>query len=311
MGEDFDGAADGLIRSFRRLAQAKGPDAQLLVLIDPILGDPMPELNFGHAIPISRLRVRHDDMAKEDAPYLLRVGKEEAHERLVAQTIRIALAEQQASLDDAPSARSVCAWLFIQEGDLFKLTEALSRLSVVAGFGDPSKASIFRFWDPRVFQHLARILGRQDFEGFLGSNVAAQWVWLGSDGQLKEHTFKGGAAWRPSSAQWQALSRIEDLNQCLLFSEAYASPDPSARIHELDGALQRANELQCRESVDRITYALLAQSLGGSFEHHPLMLELFKQLASEGVSFAALAEAVDQSLWDQVKSDMAQSRRHT
>jgi len=310
MADDIESQADGLIRSFRLFAQARGPGACLYVLIDPLLGDPLPDLAATEKVPVRALTIQHEDLAKEEAPYLLKVGQEQDHERLIAHTLHVALAEQKTALLESPASRSVCAWLFVNGDDPFKLTEALSRFALITRPGTQGKRQLFRFWDPRVFQHLARILGQRTLENALADKLAVQWLWLSPSGELGSHVFQDGSGWRPSLAEWHALSRIEDLNQCLLLSETQKLMGSSEHIVNLDHALQRAAQLGCQESADRITYAVLSMSLGGPFENHALMADLFRQVARDQASLAALAEAIEQDAWDRIKHDMAQARKH-
>jgi Domain of unknown function (DUF4123) len=309
MEDDIDLQADLLIRTFRQMAHAQGPHACLCVLIDPLLGNPLAELSAIEKLPIRPLRIQHDDLAQDEVPYLLKVGQEQDHERLISHTLRLALAEQRNALLESPASRSVCAWLFVDEGDLSKLVDALSQFARIPRPDGQGQRSLFRFWDPRVFQHLPRVMGQQHFERALADQLALQWLWLAPTGQLSSHVFTCGQGWRPSLAQWHALSRIEDLNQCLILSETQqqASPD---HIVELDRALQRAAVLGCGDSADRITYALLAMSLGGPFENHDLMTDIFSQVTRNRASLAALADAVEQSVWDRIKSDLAPTRTH-
>lgn len=306
---DLDLQADRLIRSFRQLAQMQGPHAHVCVLIDPLLGNPMADWPGINAIPVRPLRIQSDNLAQEETPYLLKVGQEQDHERLISHTLRLALAEQKNALIESPAMRSVCAWLFVNEAHLPQLVNALSQLAHISRPDGKGQRCLFRFWDPRVFQHLTRIMGPQDFECALPDHLRLQWVWLAPNGQLSSHAFSEGKGWRPTLAQWNALSRIEDLNQCLVLSETQQQATPH-QIVELDHALQRAAELGCLDSADRITYALLAMSVGGAFEKHPSMTDLFRQVTQHRASLAALAEAVEQSVWDRIKSDLAPKRTH-
>ncbi len=310
MTEDFNNQADDLIKAFRSTVQARNPRDCLCILIDPLLSNPLSELDSIKDVPARTLGFRHDDLAIEDTPYLLQVGREQDHERLVSDTLRLALAEQKAALLESPASRSVCAWLFVDKDDLFKLADALSRLALIAQPGSHGKRKLFRFWDPRVFQHLSRILGKQTLEGALPDRLTVQWLWLEPSGQLSSHIFSNGHGWRPSPTEWASLVRIEDLNQCLFLSETQERVDSSNHIVALDHSLQRATELGCSEAADRITYALLSMSLGGYFEDHPLMTDLFRRVARDQASLAALAEEVDQGVWDQIKNDMAQAHAH-
>jgi hypothetical protein len=310
VSDDFEHQADALITSFRRAAQAQGPQACLYVLIDPVLSDPLSQLNETKTLPVCRLSIRHEGLAKDDTPYLLIVGLEQDHERLVSHTLRLALAEHKNAMLNTPAACSVCAWLFVDGGDALQLSAALASLALIAQPGSQSATNLFRFWDPRVFRHLPRIVGKESLEVLLPAKLRVRWFSLAAGGQLITQSFSNGEGWQPSEAEWSSLARIEDVNQCLLLSETQELVGSSSHVGRLERALQRALELGCSESLDRVTYALLVMSLGSYFESHPLMVQIFRQVAREQVSFAALAEEVQQDVWDRIKTDMARDGAH-
>ncbi len=302
---------DELVTTFRRLTGAQESAACVCVLIDPLLDNPLPILEAIEQRPRHPLRIKHDDLALEDAPYLLKVGQEQDHERLLECSLHQALAEQRVAATTTPAPRAVCAWILIEEHDLPRLLDALSSLAIVRPPERSAQRTIFRYWDPRVFEHLPRILGQQTMQTLLTQDVTARWLWLDREGQLASQEFKGGQGWRPDVQQWQALSRVEDLNQCLVLTHSAEKAPSSHDVIRLDKALQHAISLGCRTSIDRMTYALLADSLGGSFEHHPLMVDTFRQIAQEQASLSALAEAIPQDTWDRIKIDLSQPHQES
>jgi len=219
------------------------------------------------------------------------------------------LEEQRLAATTTPASRSICAWILIEEQDLPHLIDALSQLAIIRPPDHPARRTVFRYWDPRVFEHLPRILGKQTMQTLLPRDLNALWLWLDQGGQLASQEFTGGTGWRPDLQQWQSLLRVEDLNQCLVLTNDTGEARTLDEVIRLDKALQHANSLGCNNSTDRITYALLSASLGGNFECHPLMEHTFQRITQEQASLSTLAEAIPQETWDQIKVDLSQPQQ--
>lgn len=295
-----------LVMAFRRLTGAQSRESCVCVLMDPLLADTQPLLDAVEERPRHPLRIQHDDLARDDAPYLLKVGPEPEHERVLELSLQLALAEQRVAATTTPAPRSICAWILIDEQHVPSLADALSRLAIVRPPQRPSERKIFRYWDPRVFEHLPRILGNQTLQTLLTRDVTAQWLWLDRSGRLASQVLKGGKGWQPDVRQWQALSRIEDLNQCLVLAHTQGKPASAQDVTQLDSALQHAGTLGCHTSADRMSYALLSASLGAGFERHPLMTDTFRSIALGQASLSDLADAIPQQTWDRIKIDLSQ-----
>ena len=168
----------------------------------------------------------------------------------------------------------------------------------------PSDSLLQRAVELQLTRDRTHLGPRQGLEG-----LELQFGHLQLDARLGHAPGKLLEGREPAGVQDGDGLHLED--QCLVLTRSAEKAPSSHDVIRLDKALQHAISLGCRTSIDRMTYALLADSLGGSFEHHPLMVDTFRQIAQEQASLSALAEAIPQDTWDRIKIDLSQPHQES
>lgn len=281
--------------------------SRLYILCDPMLEDELGAAANEKDYPCRKLDFTYSDLERSSNPYLIEIADEPQAERFVNFSIQVAVDEVLKNQAISPSPRSVCAWIIAPELNLNTFASLLGKSATLVDPYQIGVKRLFRFWDPRVMTHLPRIFSGLPFEHWLGANTA--WLTMNIDGVLECTHFTNVHAesdwpFEPTKQQWDAIARIENLNQVLRLSEAWSSQDFLSTSIAIDNALIRAQRLGIVESLDSITYALLYRSLGGAFEKHHLMHPVFLEF-SQGVSLTTLLADVDQVIWDRIRADLA------
>lgn len=288
-----------------RQSLAASSCASLYLICDPILVNPIGDQAQELAYPTRPLEFRYRDLERSLHPLLIEIKDEQREERFINDSIRLAVQESMAARATSPAARSMCAWIIAPDVTLASMAEVLGTRALLGNPYAIGEKRLFRFWDPRVFDHLPRIFGESMFAEWGASNM--QWLYVDISGTMKSQRFdspllgKTKENFTPTTAQWDAISRLGDLNQVLQLSDAWSQPDLAATSARLDSALHRAATLGVNASLDAITYALLYHSVGGAFEHHPRMRPIFAEV-SKGASLATMLADVEQATWDQIRA---------
>jgi hypothetical protein len=248
------------------------------------------------------------------APYLVPVSRDWAGELLLQDSVELALREACQSAKTLPAPRGVAAWLFVDPAKEVLLKTRLSSRAKLGTLVHRAEESLFRYWDPRVFAQLPRVLGAEVFPFWLAMDVC--WCWLDATGTMQQMHFVA-AELRPPSTDPKLpgrLRRIAEVNQCLVHTEKAATDDPGPAGAYFDLLLVHAENAGCRTPVDRMTYAVLADSLGKGFEHDSLLSTYLERFHQGEAAFSACAADVPQDVWDSVRNarqSAAESLRRT
>lgn len=296
---------DAIVRL--RKAIADSGERSLTVLVDPVLGDSVLNLCEVHGLSSFRLDVPYGDVRDDIKPYVVFVNEEETHERFVNATISMAVQESIAARDEWPAQRSVCGWLIMDEEQRKRFSKGFSARAVMRGMANSSQRQLLRFWDPRVLPQLARIVGQPAWSSWM--NMTMAWLSIDAWGRITEHHFRtipneAGAHLSYIEVDTQALDRIAEINHCLTLSgELNKSPDE--RLYDRFSALlARATELGCTRAVDRVTYAVVADSMRLPFDRHPEIAAMLSQSRQDDASFADLLSVLEPGDWDRIRSDL-------
>lgn len=224
------------------------------------------------------------DDAPAQAPLLVRLPATELP--LIEQILAQAIADAS---NPSVQTRPICAFVFSQ-ADPSRLAAQLTRsLNVrVEGRG----AIYFRFFDPRVAHHLARILTPGQLGGIFPG--IRHWAYVDPAGRLRiaDHAAAPAGLFAPTltSAQWQALERIESFNLAvrLLRQAGHALDDTTEQtIHR---ALQAAHAAGLVSSADQATYAAWSVVHGDAFRLRPGLEASIGMATDNGIPLADVLE---------------------
>lgn len=197
------------------------------------------------------------------------------------------------------SARSVCAFIF-SPAPLPRLAKHLSaHLNAnMEGFG----SIYFRYFDPRVWPHLQRIVPPAQLHGLFGD--IDTWLSMDWHGRLIvsprppepaiSELVSPSSHPRYSASQWQQIERIETVNLTLqrLQAAGIALPDL-----ELAGQTVAAAATQLELQIDQVAYSVYALALGTTFTGHPQLPQALKLAREHDIPLAdVIADRLNLSL---------------
>jgi len=302
----LDSLVNEAVRSLRKTLADEGRES-LAVLIDPALSNPVLPLIEKYDLPVTRLSLPYGDVDPHIQPYLVSIDNEPRHERFVNETVAIAVQESLAARDAWPAARSVSAWLMIDDAAMGVFSQRFRANAVIPVPGNASQRRLLRFWDPRVLPQLARIVGKDAWRHWLPVNA----VWLSIDGwgQMSRNDFANPTTesenhWQPDKQAWQALERIADVNHSMVMGGTLHQTPDVRKFEHVDRLLLRATQLGCTEALDRVTYAVLIDAMRLPLEQHPQIAVMLERTRREGVSFSDLLSTLEPTDWERIRDDL-------
>lgn len=279
------------------------PQAHCYILCDRLLFDPTESLSTESGRPLpSLLSIECPDTPCELSPCLVPVDAGIAGEHLVQASIELAQAEASAAALAFPAPRSIAAWLFADPRQEIILRQRLSNRAKLTSLLRNPERKRFHYWDPRVFAQLPRVLGSEVFRSWLGLEVC--WCRLEANGVLREFDFVAGETRPPSDDPELAkrLNRIAEINQCLIHVGRAATEDPVLAGPHFDHLLVHAEKIGCQTSVDRMTYAVLADGLGEGFELASQLATCLERFNKGEAAFSVCVADVPEEVWDSVRN---------
>lgn len=293
-----------MMQFWERVEQTGG--ASVFVFCDPILTDPVLALTGqGFNLPVPKT-VRMP-LSRGLQPFTLPIPSDLAGEKLLQATFEIALGEVEFASANLPAPRSVCAWLMVDAVAVAALHANLSQAA------RPPKglagSSLFRYWDPRVFAHLIRILGSTALSAWLGSKM--RWCWLDWAGQLQCFDASPSEAMPQylEAPQLAALERIAEVNQCLVHSGQALALDQSRALLHFDSLVEYASQSGCRSATDRVLFALLSSQFGRGFERAEALQPYFNDFLQRKSDFSTCAASVPETVWEVLAHSATEARK--
>ncbi|MDN4036422.1 DUF4123 domain-containing protein [Massilia sp. YIM B02443] len=293
-----------------RLALASSNQQGLAILVDPAMGDPILELYRAHGLPVRRLAVPYGDVADEVKPYIVLVADEQTHERFVNETVSVAVRESIIARDKWPAARSVSAWLIMDEQEARTLIHEFRSRATLRDPVQRNRCHLLRFWDPRVMPQLARLVGQPAWTSWM--NVTMTWLSVDAWGRMNTHRFIKSAdsthvSTSTRTVSVDALARIAEVNQCMTLSGRLNRSADEQLFEHFNRLLIRAEELGCSRNVDRVTYAVVADSMQLPLETHPRITAMLAQTKCDEESFADLLSVLESEDWNRIRDDLTRT----
>lgn len=274
------------------------PSRRVVLVSDPTLGDPIAPLvtELGlPSLPVSAPRA----LKLPAVPYLVEVDDEAREERLVNASLRMAVDQALGPAPGNDRRRSMCAWLPTSE-PLSAIAEELGRrMRIVDERGD-SRA--FRFWDPRVTQHMAALFPAQPPSSWL---TKSEWGYIDAFGRWKLLPAMPEAHQAPPA--WpvlQQLSRMNAVQQQLAIKGLAHPPEVMSQIDASLGAGIRAGLV---EEVDLISFAAHRVRLQVGIERSPLIRDAMEEAVSTGGHYYKVVETFTGADWAAVKASVGET----
>ncbi|WIX34210.1 DUF4123 domain-containing protein [Salinicola sp. JS01] len=196
----------------------------------------------------------------------------------------------------------LCGWLISHHASTSIATYLGRQLKQMTPEGKPA---LLRFYDPRVLEHLPRILERWQLSALLGP--IDRWVYLDTEMKLRaldphgEVRRLGGL--KPSAEQWRAIQRIGQINRC---RELYRTLPGSAGLsaapaNSVDALLVAAHDLGLRDRADVATFVLHGLITRIDFHRHPIMQTLLGRLGGR-LNYIGLSNQLSDADWEAISN---------
>ncbi|WP_251978928.1 DUF4123 domain-containing protein [Salinicola avicenniae] len=241
--------------------------------------------------------IRHPLLAQPPAQqlYLERIGQRRSAE-LSSQLERQRTERGAGLLGPLP----LCGWLISHHASSSIATYLGRQLKQITPEGKPA---LLRFYDPRVLEHLPRILEPWQLSALLGP--IGRWLYLDTELQLRcldphaEVRRLGGL--KPTAEQWHAIKRIGQINRS---RELYRTLPGSAGLSEapaesVDALLVAAHNAGLRERPDVATFVLHGLTTRIDFHRHPIIQAMLGRLGGR-LTYIGLSNQLSDDDWEAV-----------
>jgi hypothetical protein len=263
------------------------------VLLDPQAGSPFAErLAALDERTAPRVHLRDPMFAgtPQDAPLLLRLPLQEL-QLLEA----LATRAREEATDLASPPRSICG--FFQSA--LPMERLASRLSSALSLQVERQGLYFRYFDPRVFLHLPRLLPPDDL-GHLLRGIT-RWSFFLWDGSLAVQDIPASTRQAPgplrlAAAQWDAFACIEHFNATQRLFARQALPFEPGRTAALFAEVDAARSLGLPTPEDTAHYLACSRRAPAPLPQHPAWPEVLSLLQQDVPLAEALAQLCDVSL---------------
>lgn len=244
------------------------------VLVDPMLGEPLPGVQYEHSGAPGTARTArerawrreicvielHPKVALLPTQYPYLVGLLDAQDEWVAHTLALAQAERAQSqcegmLGEGGAAHRIAGWLTSSLGTepLAQALGTLMRLQTEAR----TNARYLRLADRRVLDWTLRVAGVDRFTAALGR--IQRWHYLDARGQLRSLASVGEQpqALRFSASEWQLMEHGESVHRvvAMVLGETAAAALPQDALHDRAFAALNASAQALKRWPQRFTHA--------------------------------------------------------
>lgn len=264
------------------------------VLFDPILGAPLGRPWSDEGAPAAEhvISLAQCGLPLESSPYFVRI--ERPLSCLLDETLAVAKKENSSGY----GARSVCGW-FTSPHEPVELRSQMQRL--IQQRDANGRRWIFRFYDPRVMQHLGFILGRP----FMAPGIS-HWFFLDAASRLvSQHRM---SATEPLNVvgddKLPLLDRVSLVNQAHSHWRSIDSSIPADAFGRLFEAAEQAicSGLDIDQTADCVSFMLHRCVLHPHVERHPLVAEWLEDAKQGRRSYADAAAEAPSTVWEEITS---------
>lgn len=319
---EIDRVVDTAIVQLRhklRAIHGDGPNP-LALFVDPELGPPQSWMELLKKSGAEQLRLPFGPWEPSGIkrPWLVVLPDEEANERLVNASVRLGVEEALGlhDRDEGASPRSICAWLtppprFSQHWESVAqwgaqtATHLANQAVLKLEAHGKVHRRVWRFWDPRGLAFHKEALRDAQWSQLRGP--VFRWFYLGQDGQNKgslveapgsgcvaDHYADTGIDLAPGQAA--VLSRVGVAHKVQrLLPEWMAADEQEQRamalpdIASVSAVLGRAQSYGLAAEVDLLSFARAAFTVHESFDQHPALQALLRDVQSKGMPEGAYA----------------------
>lgn len=280
----------------------------LAIFVDPLLADPFSETEVYQAaiasgrVSLVKLPKIHPDIDPARTPYLMYIPDEVVDERLVNESLEMALLEALGGFGPERRGRSICGWVCGTPNPQVLAFRLASIAKVIRPSGQPWP---LRYWDPRVIWHLPRALGISKWNN-LQNGLGAWWTFgptrvLQKFGTDVPHASRAvGDNLRFDPREWCRLERIETINKIFALSSEWDGVVDEQCAAQIDGLLARCETWGYPTEQDKMIFAVCGLTCRPDFDLHPEINEALREGSQKALSLQASLAKFDDTDWDRV-----------
>jgi hypothetical protein len=181
----------------------------------------------------------------------------------------------------------------------------------------PQGYALLRYYDPRVFIHLRRLLEPGQMRALFGPfqtwtfRFQEEWIRLSApEAPEAPEAPADEGPWEFSEAQRQRLDRVGYINTALAdWNKKLARPwhglaEYDQLAEQADRAIVRAQQdYQLKHSQDLSAFVRHTLRYGENFHLHPLIQELMRELPNEHAGYADISYQLEESDWAAIAAE--------
>ena len=279
-------------------------------LIDPMIVDPIETLPQPGDSQIVSIPIRHVDIAADALPYLLCAHREDSLAKLMPIYLERAASECLCAIGGGePRARSLCGCV---ETTLSPdvLAKALAAAAIV--LDSTRRPRIFRFWDPRVLQHI--VLGGVRLDAWVAGFIG-RWSFLDGFGHHRELRVGEGESdfvdrrRTLSTADERWLDELSDLNALFEMNACHALDTSEGVWSTLRESRGAPTGLRFDDRRSRLAFASMRWQSRLPIEASSRLQEILKRARESGVAIDAVLADIDDADWRLIRAQ-ATSENH-
>lgn len=281
-----------------RAASAQSESPAVSIFIDPTRIDPLGDaLRADDSVTCCPLTALERRFPRDKLPYIAHLPDGDRARRMLERSIEQAVREANEIADDNLRPRSVCAWI-VGAAQPYKQAHALGLAALVIR---PEKQRWpLRYWDPRVIAHLPRVLTSGQYAAL--RPCLSNWWSLNGGCHLapaapSQPDAIGKLPLRFDVPQWQALERIEPINEFMRTAAAWGHAPGPELAKRVDEAMRRAQDRGFPSEQDLRLFAVCALMGHARFDEHPRVAASIERTRFAGETFSAAIGEFEDEFW--------------
>jgi hypothetical protein len=283
------------LRALRETLATHGLE-RLILIRETTLGDPLEAAIAASGLPVENLELRNSEGLRQFVQ-LVDIDAESRRERLVNQTVRLALQEALQSAIPTQRARSVAAWLITDE-PLSKIREAFEQRSRYPT--SPLEHHILRFWDPRVTQHIGALFARKAHALPTSWLPGTVWLYVDSFAELKVLPAPEGTGTLEMLPDIETLTRVSLITLTLQYLAENGLRHDKSILPAVAESVEIARAQKLPDEEDTACFAAHRVFYARPLEKAPRMQDILANVREEGSSYQNITADFEDEDWDAI-----------
>jgi hypothetical protein len=159
-----------------------------------------------------------------------------------------------------------------------------------------------RFWDPRVFWHLPRVLPSGQHQALVAQ--WGRWCWFDPTNQFvttgERNPADNETAPIPlalSKENWSSLARVGSVNRVLALARDWGVHPTESNARRIDALVQRCHALGFLSEQDELVFCTCGLTCRDDFDRHPSVSRALLHGAQQGASAMQVLQSFGDDFW--------------